>query len=325
MMNVAIISAWHVHTEQYCKFMAEQPEVKLTAIFDEDPERGKKFAEQFGMDYEPDLDKLLARSDVDSVLCCSATTDHYDYLMRSIKAGKNIFTEKALAPTVKECEELTKAIEEKGIKFVISHPFLSGGAISYAKQVIDDGLLGQVTYFRQRMAHDGSSGGWLPDYWYDMDKTAGGAMMDLGCTPCYVAAYLLGKPKRVLSMFNRICAPAGEDNAVAVVEFENKVIGVIETGFVTPFSSSPIEIQGTEGSLTIDGRKVYLRSKKLGVDGTVNVEKLPESRPAPLRQWIDVVEHGAENFLDMKKAIALTELLEAMYKSDKEGKTVVVD
>ena len=37
-----------------------------------------------------------------------------------------------------------------------------------------------------------------------------------------------------------------------------------------------------------------LEWRKLGVDGTVQVERLPKDHPAPLRQWIDAVEHGVD-------------------------------
>ncbi len=323
-MNVALLSAWHVHAEGYGKFIIAQNDAALTVVWDYDEARGSAMAKKLGVDYEKDLDAMLARKDVDAVLCCAPTTEHKDLLIRCAKAGKHIFTEKALAPTVAECREIAEAVKESGVKFVISHPSLSQGAIEYVKKAIDDGLLGKVNYFRMRTAHDGSSGGWLPDYWYDMTKTGGGAMMDLGCHPNYVAAYLLGKPRRVAAIFNSTCAPSGEDNAVAVIEFENMAIAVLETGFVTPFSRSPIEIQGTEGSISITGNKVRIRSKKLGVDGTVEMDKLPADRPAPLRQWIDCVEHGADIFLDMTKAIALTELLENEYKSHESGTIVTL-
>lgn len=317
MMNVALLSAWHVHAEGYGKFINEQPDATMTVVWDDDEARGKAMAEKLGCAYEKDLDAMLARKDVDAVLCCAPTTEHKDLLIKCAKAGKHIFTEKALAPTVAECKEIAAAVKESGVKFVISHPQLCSGAIAYAKKAIDDGLLGRVTYFRMRTAHDGSSGGWLPDYWYDMTKTAGGAMMDLGCHPNYTAAYLMGKPKRVAAIFNATCAPQGEDNAVAVIEFEGGAIGVLETGFVTPFSRSPIEIQGTEGSLTIQGGKVSIRSNKLTEAGTVTVERLPKDMPQPLRQWIDAVEYGKDIFMDMDKAIALTELLENEYVADK--------
>lgn len=318
MLKVALLSGWHVHTGGYAKFIQDQPDAMLTAIWDDDEARGREWANRFGIDYESDLAKMLGRSDVDAVLCDAPTSDHCNLLIQCARAGKHIFTEKALAPTVKECEEVAKAVREAGVKFVISFPGLTSPAMQYAKKVIDEGRLGKVTYLRFRSAHGGSSQGWLPDYWYDAEKAGGGAMMDLGCHPNYQASFLMGKPARITSMFNTHCAPnTVEDNAVSVIEFENKAIAVVETGFVSPYSHSQTEIHGTEGSLIISSGSVEL----ITADGTLT-PNLPEGKPMALRQWIDGILYGKEISFTLEGAIALTELLENEYKADREQRII---
>lgn len=318
MLNIAILSAWHVHCEGYAKFIAEQPDAKINVIWDDDEARGKAMAENLGIEYEPDLDTMLARKDVDAILCVAPTSDHCELLIRCAKAGKHIFTEKALGLTVEECKKIAAAVKEAGVKFTISFPGLTTPAIRYAKKAIDEGKLGTVTYLRFRAAHGGSCQGWLPDYWYDAKKAGGGAMMDLGCHPNYQASYLMGKPVRVTSMFNTICCPdTVEDNAVSVIEFENKAIAVVETGFVSPYSKSQVEIHGTSGSIIMNGNDVTLITK----DGKLT-PNLPEALPPALRQWLDSILYGKEILFDLDKAIALTELLENEYISDREQRIV---
>lgn len=318
MLKVALLSGWHVHTGGYAEYIQKQPDAELTAIWDDDAERGKMWAEKLGIAYESDLDALLARDDVDAVLCDAPTSDHCKLLVRCAEAGKHIFTEKALAPTVAECEKVADAVRKAGVKFCISFPGLISPAIQYAKKAMDEGKLGQVTYVRFRNAHGGSCQNWLPAYWYDKEKAGGGAMMDLGCHPNYEASYLLGKPKRINSMFNTNCCPDSvEDNAVSVIEFENKAIAVVETGFVSPYSNSQIEIHGTKGSIVIDGAKVTLTNE----EGTLT-PRLPAELPMALRQWIDGILYGKEIHFGLEGAIALTELLENEYKADREGKTI---
>lgn len=116
MLKVALLSGWHVHTGGYAKFIQEQPDAKLTVIWDDDEARGKEWAERLGIDYESDLSKMLAREDVDAVLCDAPTNDHCALLVQCAKAKKHIFTEKALAPTVQECEEIATAVRDAGRK-----------------------------------------------------------------------------------------------------------------------------------------------------------------------------------------------------------------
>jgi len=324
MLNIALVSTWHVHTQGYAAFVQQQPDAKLTCVWDDRPGEAEKVAEKFGIDVEPTLDSLLARKDVDAVLIDAPTSEHAEIMIKCAQAKKHIFTEKALALTVADCDRVAAAVRENGVKFAISFPWRGFRWVQYMKKALDEGLVGRPTYLRIRDAHGGSCQNWLPEYWYDEEKAGGGAMMDLGCHPNYLASYFLGKPRRVNSMFNTLCCPAPlEDNAVSVIEFENGVIAVVETGFVTPWADSAFELQGTEGSVfcTMDN-KVRVHSKKLGIDGWVTPDALPQELPHPIRQFLDGVLYDQPIPCSLDEGRALTELLEKEYIAHKTGATV---
>ncbi|MEE1011249.1 MAG: Gfo/Idh/MocA family oxidoreductase, partial [Acutalibacteraceae bacterium] len=204
MLKIAMLSKWHVHAEGYARDFIKTGKAEITAVWDEKPDRGKEWAENLGVEFVDDLDTLLARDDVDAVCCCTPTTMHSDVLIRCAKAGKHIFTEKTLACTVEECNEIAKAVEENGVTFVISFPHKAWPVVRFAKEHIENGDFGRVTNVRIRNAHNGVSGNWLPDYWFVKEDCAGGAMMDLGCHPMYLLAYLCGKPKKITGIANSV-------------------------------------------------------------------------------------------------------------------------
>ncbi|MCL2519287.1 MAG: Gfo/Idh/MocA family oxidoreductase, partial [Oscillospiraceae bacterium] len=269
-----------------------------------------------GADFEPCLDTLLKRDDFTAVICDAPTTNHREVMVKAANAGKHIFTEKALAPTVAECLEIKAAIEKSGVTFVISYPQRQSGIIQFAKRMIDQGELGKVSFVRYRNAHSGVSGNWLPKYWYNVDETAGGAMMDLGCHPMYIISYLCGKPKRIAGLFNELYNTGMDENSVAAVEFENGIIGVADTSFVVYNSPVILEVYGTEGSIIAVGGDVKFTSKKLNnyVGGFVQ-PTLPAGKPSPLMQFADACINGtgSPEGLGIDDAIALTELLELSY------------
>lgn len=326
MVNVLMLSKWHVHANDYARTVREQPDAQITCVWDDDLARGQAWAKELGVAFEADLDKALARTDVDAVVIDSPTSDHARLMIAAAKAGKHIFTEKALAPTVEECLQIAKAVEQSGVKFCISHPNLITPFAQYCREALDKGLLGQVHYMRMRTAHQGSLAGWLPDYWYDVEKAGGGAMMDLGCHPMYTAAYLLGKPNRIASIFNTNHCPApAEDNAVSVVEFENNAIAVLETSFVSPYQANCFELLGTEGAIIqVDGM-VKIRSDKFEQQGWLIPDKMPEAKPVAMRLWLNGILNGDDIPFGTQKGIALTELLENAYRSHKEQRIVKID
>jgi len=324
MIKVAMLSRWHVHAIGYAREILATGKAQITWVWDEDPERGKEWAKELGAGFEPDLDKLLARDDVEAVAVDAPTSIHHDVILKAAQAGKHIFTEKVLCPTVKECKSVADAIRKAGVQFTISFPHRTFPINIYAKHVIEQGWLGQINYLRIRNAHSGASDKWLPEYWYDMTTTCGGAMMDLGCHPMYLAPYLLGKPVRVASIFNSLVSPGGmDDNCVSVVEFENKVIAVLETSFVTPFAGTNFELSGTEGVLILEGNTLKLRSRKLDVEGWV-IPDLPKPDCIAINQWIDSIESGKPSKFTIDDAIMLTVMMENAYVSDKEQKIVKI-
>ena len=324
MVNVLMLSKWHVHAAGYAKTIMSQPDARITCIWDDDIERGKKWAEELGVPFEPDLSKALARSDVDAVVVDTPTTDHCRVMVAAANAGKHIFTEKALAVTVADCKTIVEAVKKNNVKFCISYPQLSTSFVQYCKQAIDEGWIGKVHYMRYRNAHAGSFMGWLPEYWYDLEKAGGGAMMDLGCHPMYTASYLLGKPKRIVSMFNNNYAPEGvDDNSVSVVEFENKAIAVLETSFISQYNANCIELLGTEGAVVQFGNEVKVRSNKFK-DGWFTPDKLPSPLPVALRLWLDGIVKGSTIPFNTEMGIALTELLENAYISHNEQRIVAI-
>ena len=324
MVNILMLSKWHVHAVGYAKTIAAQPDAQITCVWDEDAERGKAWAAELGVPFEACLTTALGRSDVDAVIIETATSEHKDVMIAAANAGKHIFTEKAMALTVAECEAISEAVKRNGVKFCISFPHITNPHIQLCKNAIEQGLLGKVHYMRMRTAHDGSSRDWLPKYWYDVEKAGGGAMMDLGCHPMYVASYLLGKPTRIASMFNNSFAPVpAEDNAVSVVEFEDKAIAVLETSFVSPFNSGVFELLGTKGAIIFQDGKVRMRTTEQQ-GGWFTPDKLPEALPAAIRMWLDGIEKGCPIPFDTQRGTALTELLENAYLSHNEQRIVAV-
>lgn len=325
MLRVGFISAWHVHADGYAKELQDSGKVEIKAIWDYDTERGKQWAEKFGAEFIADYDAFLGRSDIDAVICNSPTTMHPELLEKAAVAKKHIFTEKLLAVTTAECQKLSAAIESSGVTFTISLPLRADAKMLYAKKLVEEGGLGRVSGARMRRSHSGVSDNWLPQYWYDVAMTGGGAMMDLGAHPVYILSFLFGKPKRLSCLASNLYGTTSDENTIAVAEFEGGILGTCETAFVTYGVPDILEIYGTEGSLFIQGQEVRLVTKALkeqGVDSATPM--LPEKKPSPLLQFVDACLNGTgtPEYLGTGDALTMTAMIEAAYASENSGKTM---
>lgn len=317
MIKVAMLSFWHVHARDYAKQATEHPETEIVAVWDEIPERGRKEAEERGVRFYDSLDELLAQPDIDGVIIDTPTNTHRDVMVKAAKAGKHIFTEKVIAPTLREVNEIIAAVKEAGVKLTVSLPRLNDKSTLAVQHILKEGLLGDVTTVRTRLAHNGALAGWLPDHFFSKEQCGGGALIDLGCHPMYLARLFLGQmPDSVTATFGYISGKEVEDNAVAVLNCDNGAIGIVEAGFVTPFSPFAIEIHGTNGSLMFGtpDEKLYLRTNKQGEEKEKewNVEAIDfEKLPSAYHQWVDHIKNDTTADENIALAVDLTKLMEA--------------
>nr|WP_238352807.1 Gfo/Idh/MocA family oxidoreductase [Kribbella solani] len=315
------MSFWHVHAGDYSRQAGEHPGTELVAVWDDDAERGREGAAKFGAEYTADLDALLARDDLDGVVITTPTDAHRDVMVRAARAGKHIFTEKVLAPTVAEAEEIVAATDAAGVKLTVSLPRLYHGYTTAIREVLDKGTLGRLTYGRVRLSHDGAiardgKDGWLPQRFFEPKAAIGGALTDLGCHPVYLTQLFLGaNPETVSATYRSVAGLGLEDNAVVVAGYGDQKIGVIEAGFA---SSNPftIELFGTEGTLTYTDAGNVL---------TVNGEQVPvpEHSTDAFAQWVDHINNGTRADENIERAVELTRLVVAANAAAESGQAIV--
>ncbi|HWR85820.1 MAG TPA: Gfo/Idh/MocA family oxidoreductase [Rhodoglobus sp.] len=325
-IGVGVAGFWHVHATDYAREVTEHPGTHLVASWDPDAERGREGAA--GLELEPaaSLEDLLARPGLDAITVTTATDEHTSVISQAIEAGKHVFTEKLLAPTVAESEELVAAARRKGVALVVSLPRLSEAPITTASDLIDTGALGDVTYARIRMAHDGWLQGWLPERFADPVAAVGGAFADLGCHPAYLVQRFLGAaPAEVSATYGSVTGRAVEDNAVVVARYANGAVGVAEASFVTTPGAFAFELRGTEASLLygFGGEQLIGKGGRFG-DAWAPVPLVPSAQ-SPFDLWVDAIRGGADPSQNLQAAVDLTRFVVAANTSAASGHAVAVD
>ena len=317
-MNVAMISRWHVHADEYTRILQAADGVTITAVYHEDEASGKEWADKVGCKFVANLDDIINDKSIDAVAVNSATNLHPEIIIAAANAGKHVFTEKVLALHNNEAEAIKAAIIKAGKTFVISFPHLVRPELLKAKEIMESGKLGKVSYARVRNVHSGASANWLPPHFYNEEQCGGGAMIDLGAHPMYTLAWLLGDPLTVQSTFTEVMGKGVEDNAVSVLTFANGAIGVSETGFLSTGNPYTVEISGTDGALMIHDGLSYC-----GTDTDkqwVDVTDLPEAAPLPCAQFAKIAqENGQIEEFGIEKAVRLTKIMDAAYRSKLSG------
>lgn len=333
MLRVAMLSFWHVHAKDYTRQALEHPGTQIVAAWDEEPARGRAQAAELQVPFYERLEDLLAQADIDAVIVDTPTAIHRDVMVAAAQAGKHIFTEKVIATTLHECNEIISAVEQAGVVLTVSLPRLYAGYTQAIQDILSQQRLGTTTQVRVRLSHNGAiqtpehPTGWLPAHFFNAEQCGGGALIDLGCHPMYLTRLFLGLPESVSATYGYVTGHEVEDNAVATLRYPNGAIGIVEAGFVNRFSPFTIEAHGTEGSLFYGTpeSKLLLRSTQDSTAGSTDwqeIKPLPEDQVGAFQQWVTHIQNGTKATENVQIAVELTMLMEAANISARSNQRV---
>ncbi|WP_080872821.1 Gfo/Idh/MocA family protein [Oceanobacillus timonensis] len=321
MINVALLSRWHVHADDYVRQIQNNDHLSIQLVWDENVERGKKWAEELGVPFEADIQKVLTNTLIDGVVVNTPTNLHKEVILAAAKNKKHIFTEKVLAFTVKDCEEIYNAVDQYEVQLMVSLPRLTEPYYLYAQRVIDNGWIGKLTTIRCRLAHNGAVAspekreGWLPQRFLKKEQCGGGSLIDLGAHPIYLTNRLAGEVKTLVAHMQHTNEFEVDDNAVVLLAYESGAMGIIETGFLSQGSPFQLELYGTEGTIRIEGSQIRY---SLGNNEWTNLDKPPEALPIPMEQWVSAIVDKTTPTIKRSDVMHLTLINEAAAKSNKE-------
>jgi 1,5-anhydro-D-fructose reductase (1,5-anhydro-D-mannitol-forming) len=327
-VRLGLLSFWHVHAADYAQEAAEHPETEIVAVWDEQPERGRVEAAARGLPFVDSLQTVLADPNIDGVIVTTATTAHGSVIPAAAAAGKHVFAEKVIAPTLRESLAIVDAVERAGVTMTIALSRAQEPATDAIRELIVSRRIGQPTSSRIRFAHDGAlpapdrPDGWLPVRFYDPDQSGGGAMIDLGAHPLYLTRLFLGLPETVTSVYGDVTGRGVDDNAVAVFGYTNGAIGIAETSLVSGAPGSAIVVTGTEGTVRFMRGDDHLTLRR-GRESD-RIEITVPSR-TPFQRWVESVQTGTPTTSNLTLALELSALTEAAGLSAASGRAVRLD
>lgn len=351
-MRIASVSFWHLHGADYARAAVAHPDFDLVAGWDADPERGRSAAQEFGFVFVEDLEDLLADPTIEGVIVCTETSQHPEIVLRCIAAGKHVFMEKVLAADPADARRIVDAARDAGIALTVSMWRSDTGYAAQIAELVAGSAVGTVTSARIRDGHPFALStpqhphGTLPQRFYVPETAHGGALIDL-CHPVYLTAMLLGLPDRVTAAFGHVTERAVEDNAAVLMSYSDGAIAIAETTYVSSVTPFSIEIHGTEGSIlyTEPGIGAWVAARSIGKPERIGPDDVPRLRirstrdqdrqwreiavrpdsPTALLQWLSHAQSGTRDDTSLDLALALTTLVDAAYRSESEGRTVVLD
>lgn len=192
----------------------------LVAVAEVDPEKGRGFAERWGIEATTRYEELLARPDVDVVFVLLPHFLHHPVGRAALEAGKHVFMEKPLACTVEECTDLMGAARRAGKGLMVGHHYHFTAPTRAARRLLLSGELG-APVMAMDVWYKPFFGETRPPWFLDASKGGGAWPMN---APHMIDRLMWSTGRRVESVLAQVGSPifgmSATDSGVAHLRFE---------------------------------------------------------------------------------------------------------
>jgi predicted dehydrogenase len=237
-------------------------------------------------------ERTILRDDIDIVDICTPGDSHAQIAIAAAEAKKAILCEKPLANDLAEAERMAAAVKKAGVVNMVCHNYRRCPAVTLAKQVIDEGKLGQVHHYRGVYLQDWIVDPNFPRVWrLEKARAGSGSLGDILSHTMDLSRYLVGEPVEVSGLLKTFVTERPladgsgkrgkvdvDDSAQALVKFADGAVGYYEGTRFAPGRKNynRLEINGSKGSLVWDLERMnelelYLESGPLSGFSTISV------------------------------------------------------
>src|SRR5437870_3139136 len=91
--------------------------------------------------------ELLTSAQIDAIAVVTPVCTHFELAKAALENGKHVFIEKPFTSTSEQAEALIELAERKNLRIMVDHTFLFTGAVRKIRQLIDEGVLGELYYY----------------------------------------------------------------------------------------------------------------------------------------------------------------------------------
>jgi len=309
---------------------------RLAAVVSGDPVKAKRVAAEHGLPASAiysyaSFDSIRNNPDVDIVYVCLPNALHAEYTIRAAKAGKHVMCEKPMAVSVAECEAMIAACKTANRKLMIGYRCHFEAYNLEAMRLAHTGAAGKIRYVR-------SEHGFVqrdPAKWrLKRALSGGGSLMDMGIYSLQAARYMTGEEPIAVTArestdrrdprFTEV-----EDMIDWTLEFPSGAIAGCQSMYSA--NQNHILLMGDAGRIELEPATRYDGNQMwVGKDGR---ERAVTPPPGPgktqfagqLDHLVDCVRTGREPIVSGEEGLRDMRIVEAIYRSAREGRTIRLD
>lgn len=326
----------------HCELLNRIERLDLAGIWDIKEER-RTVAREAGIHVYSSFHDLLSDPQVDIVLIATPNDVHKELAVEALHAGKNVVSEKPVAMSSQELQEMIDAAHESGKMFTVHQNRRWDEDYLTIRRICESGVLGPIFNVESRV--HGSRG--IPGDWRQEKAHGGGMMLDWGVH--IIDQMLLMIPEKITSVYCTVTHVTNEevdDGFTLILTFESGIRALLEVGTSNFVELPRWYLQGRDGTAVINDWDLHGKIVRVTnwdkndavpirtaagltktmaprTDDTIAEEPLPVVR-SDLRDFyenvMDTIEGKAEQIVRHDQVMRVMRLMETALRSAEEGR-----
>ena len=236
--------------------------VRVTALADPVSDNLQRLGETLAVPPErryADYREMLERAELDAVTIATPHHMHAAQAQAVAAAGVAVVSEKPMAISVEQAEEVLAAVERHGVPYAVVHNFLFTPGMERARALLADGAVGTPFFGRAKSLLNKSDDQADPDtVWRASRAAGGGAINDTAYHEIYLLETLVGSPVRYVEarVATQHFAFDVDDLALLLLEHANGALSTVATSWCVPGgdageSANLAEVHGPAGGVRV--------------------------------------------------------------------------
>ncbi|MCC6276291.1 MAG: Gfo/Idh/MocA family oxidoreductase [Oligoflexia bacterium] len=246
---------------------------EIVGVYDPDAERANSLAKKLNTRTFQNEEDLLKNSRCDIVIIATQNNQLAPLALKAIEALKHVLVEKPAAIQVNELVALKEAAKKSKVAVKVGFNHRFHPALMKAKELCDEGALGELMFLRGRYGHGGRLG--YENEWRSNAKISGGGeLIDQGVHLLDLIYYFLGPLPHHTSMVTTSYWPIKVDDNAVLTLSDGKKWATFHVSCSEWKNTFSLEIYGRTGKILIGGL-----GKSYGKETLTYYRMLPEMGP----------------------------------------------
>lgn len=214
------------------QLFTQHPDVRLVGMANTHREAAYAAARRFGIPDPVEIEDLVTWPDVDLVYIATPPFLHYPHAMTALNAAKHVISEKPLALTVAQADEMVAEANKNNLLLIANLMQRYNPIADKVKQLIDEKILGELlhAYFENYASDEGLP----PEHWFWDRTRSGGIFIEHGVHFFDLFMSWLGEGKVESAQVSLRPGSEIEDQVQCAVRFRDTILVNFYHGFTQP-------------------------------------------------------------------------------------------